>query len=255
MKALLLNRVTVLMGILLTAAASQALATVPHEPVPESYYRDLRPDYNRTWYIYKDNDTTPDGILDPGDILVQQFKNWWTPVSSGSQGLYDSNASSTGDLSSAPMNWATWQFWNNPGDPNNVAAYNYWLDRKPNTLSFYMSYSQLDNCDWYDPGFVYGADDANHPHQQEIARQRHQGRNGWTLGWVTGNYDDPNQTAGFANMDILVHNGKLDANVQRLGAQRLQPSGGHERRHRSGAQHRQDAGLDAVLGDAPPGHL
>jgi hypothetical protein len=210
MKTLPLNRVAVLMGIVVAIAAGQALAAVPHEPLPESYYRDLRSNYVRPWYIFKD--TTGEGVLNPGDTKVEQMKNWWTPVSSGSQGLYSDDLNATGDLTSAPQNWATFTLDANDPAKNNP-NYNYWLPRESNTIGFYMSYSQFDNCDWNDSSFVYGSN----PTQQDIVRQRHMGRNGWSMGWVIGNYNDPNQTAGFANMDIAVHDGKLDANIPGWG--------------------------------------
>jgi hypothetical protein len=204
-----------LLSLVMLAIAGQALGA--YEPTPQmGYYRDLRPDYNKTWYIFKD--TTEDGVLNPGDTYLNQMKNWWTPVSSGSQGLYNDDPNVTsGDLTSAPMNWATYTL--PGGDPNaNNPDYNYWLPRASNAVNFYMSYSQFDNNRWDDPNaFVYG--DPNNPTQHEIVRQRHEGRNGWNLGWVIGDYD-ANQTQTPTtqfNMDIAVHDGKLDSNVPSWG--------------------------------------
>ena len=215
MKTLALNRV-VWLALVTMAVVGQAVAdpVVPHEPnAQEGYYRELRSDYVRTWHIFKD--TTGEGILNPGDTSIEQFNNWWTPVSSGSQGLYDDHPSATGsDLNSGAQNWATYNLPDD--DPNkNDPNFNYWLPRQENTMSFYMSYSQFDNCDWQDPAFHPG----DNAVQQQMLRERHAGRNGWVLGWVINDID-PNASgtpAGTVNMDVAVHNGQLDTTVAGWG--------------------------------------
>ncbi|MGA2265018.1 MAG: PEP-CTERM sorting domain-containing protein [Phycisphaerae bacterium] len=191
-----------LLSLVMLALAGQALGA--YEPTPQQgYYRDLRSNYNNTWYIF--NDSNEDGILNPGDTYISQMKNWWTPVSSGSQGLYNDDPNVTsGDLTSAPMNWATYTL--PSGDPNaNNPNYNYWLPRANNAINFYMSYSQFDNCTWDDPNFKYGSN----PTQSAIVRQRHEGRGGWNLGWVIGdsNAELTQTPAGTFNMTVAVHDG------------------------------------------------
>lgn len=213
MKALVLNRV-VWLALVTAGLTAQAMGTtVPHEPTPQvGYYRDLRTDYVKQWYIFKD--TTGDGILNPGDTYVEKMKNWWTPVSSGSQGLYSDDPNATGDLVSAPENWATYTLPDAHPDKDNP-NYNYWLPRQDHTMSFYMTYSQFDNCAWHDPNFHYG----DTPTIENIIREMHSGRNGYGLGWVINDYDAAHtQTpAGFVNMDIAVHDGKLDTVIPSWG--------------------------------------
>ncbi|MCJ7543180.1 MAG: PEP-CTERM sorting domain-containing protein [Phycisphaerae bacterium] len=214
MKTLLLNRV-VWVTLVAVAVTGQAMGiTVPHEPLAQvGYYRPLRSDYVRSWYIFKD--TTGEGILNPGDTYVEQLNNWWTPVSSGSQGLYNDNPAATGtELSSAAQNWATYTLAGDHPDKDNP-NYNYWLPQESGTIGFYMSYSQFDNCAWHDPAFAPGSN----PTQRQIMREMHAGRNGWTLGWVINeiNPAGAGSPAGFVNMDVAVHNGKLDTNVPGWG--------------------------------------
>lgn len=185
---------------------------VPHEPTPEATYRELRPDYVRQWHIF--NDSQVDGVLNPGDTYVDSFQNWWSPVSSHSQATYKDHAGYGAgyDYSSAPMNWATYTL--DPSDPNrDNPNYNYWLPRQENSLSFYMTYSQFDNNDWANTN--YGDTELT----QDIVRQRNLERNGWALGWVSGDYDyqaSATSTVG-VNMDIYVHSGKLVTTVDDWG--------------------------------------
>jgi len=214
MRALLLDKVGALLVVLFAYGANGAFGSVlEHEPTPEPYYRSLRSDYVKDWYIFQD--TVTDGILNPGDALVAQFKDWWTPVSSGSQAVYSELIGATGDLHSSPMNWATYTL--PPAHPDkNDPLYNHWLLPDPsipndkNSIEFYMSYSQLDNCAWHDPNFIYGDNDV----QRQIVRDRHAGRNGWSLGWVTR---DNKGAGGSVKMDIFVHDGKLDADLSGWG--------------------------------------
>jgi len=214
MKALVLNRVAVAVFAAAIILAGQAGASVvPHEPDPQvGYYRPLRDDYVKDWFIYMD--TTVDGILNPGDTQVDQLKNWWTPVSSGSQALYSDNPAAGGDLTCAPQNWATYTLPEDHPDKNNP-NYNYWLPREEHTIGFYMTYSQFDNNAWHDPNFLYGDNIV----QQTIVRERHTGRNGWALGWVINDYDAPRtQTPeGYVIMDIAVHDGKQDTVIDGWG--------------------------------------
>ena len=216
MRTLLLNKVAVAFLIAASYGASGAIGSVPeHEPNSEPYFRPLRSDYVKEWFIFRDTNT--DGILNPGDTEVAQFKNWWTPVSSGSQYVYNENeqVGASGDLQGSPMNWATATLDANDTNKNNP-AYNHWLMPAPgvtqatktNSIDFYMSYSQLDNCAWQDPAFIYG--DANNATQRDIVRQRHAGRNGWNLGWVVR---DNKGAGGAMKMDFFVHNGKMDTNT------------------------------------------
>ena len=194
---------------------------VPHEPTPEPTYRDLRDNYVRTWDIY--NDSQLDGILNPGDTKVGQFMNWWSPVSSHSMATYGDhqNQGPGYDLTSAPMNWATYTL--DPADPNrDNPDYNYWLTREQNTLRFYMTYSQFDNNDWAVTN--YGDTQLT----QDIVRQRNLERNGWALGWVVHDYQgyegsSPQGQAGFVQMDIYVHRGALDTYIDGFGTSRSNP--------------------------------
>ena len=214
MKALVLNRV-VWVALLTAVLSGEAVAvTVPHEPMPQvGYYRPLRDNYVRQWYIF--NDETNEGILNPGDTSIETMKNWWTPVSSGSQGLYNDNVAATGtELNSAAQNWATYTLPDAHPDKNNP-NYNYWLPQQGNSIGFYMSYSQFDNCAWHDPAFAPGSD----PTQQQIMRDLHAGRNGYVLGWVIGAIDPngPGVDPHDLDMDVAVHNGKLNTTLGAWG--------------------------------------
>jgi hypothetical protein len=214
MRTLSLNKVVAALLAVATCGAGRVSGSVlEHEPNSEPYYRDLRADYVKDWYIFKD--TVTDGILNPGDTLVAQFKNWWTPVSSGTHAFYSDDPNATGDLQSSPMNWATSTLPDDHPDKNDP-AYNHWLLPPPsvpnnkNAINFYLSYSQLDNCAWHDPNFIYGDNNV----VRDIVRERHAGRNGWCMGWVTRDNKD---TGGSIKMDILIHDGKRDADVAGWG--------------------------------------
>ena len=179
----------------------------PQEPTPDPTFRALRSDYVKNWYIY--NDSNVDGILDPGDTFVRTFKNWWTPASSHSQYNY-SRDGGTGliygadsDINASPINYASHK---------NSGKEDFWLGLNPtadneHTIQFYMSYSQFDNNDWKG-GYTYSSD----PTIQAIVSQRHEYRNGWTLGWnihsERADNSNPQTLAGKVDMDIFIHNGR-----------------------------------------------
>lgn len=174
---------------------------------PDGNLRAPRTDYLKTWYIFSDENSVHgvvNGILDPGDKYIDEFKNWWTPISSHSQhnmsrdygsGLYEPEV----DIGSGPINGAASV---NPGLDN------YWLPREPNAIHFYMTYSQFDNGDW-----MGGYDNGQTGDTKTIMTERHQDRNGWALGWVTHEKNStpgnlPQTPAGTVKMDIFVHNGR-----------------------------------------------
>jgi len=194
---------------------------VPHEPTPDGAIRPLRTDYVTTWYIY--NDSLTDGILNPNDTAVETFQNWWTPVSAHTQHNYGDHQGLTAgdDWISGPMNFATSTLPSGHPDKNN-SSYNYWLPRDKNAIHFYMSYSQFDNIDWAMSG--------NSSTAEQIVRQRNMYRNGYTLGWVThdyqdseGNYAYDQTSAGFVEMDIFVHEGEHTLTVSGWGKSRSNP--------------------------------
>ena len=168
---------------------------VPVEPIPEASWRDLRTNHVQEWFIYNDSNT--DGILNPGDTAVESFQNWWTTVSSHSQYNYRNRAQANGeDWMGAPLNAAT-----------TLATNNYWFQREPNTIAFYISYSQFDNNDWKN-GFDYGGKTGA---MLDILKQRHQDENGWVLGYLSNANSDAAYNAaaaGSVKMDIFVHNGQ-----------------------------------------------
>ena len=168
---------------------------VPTEPTPEAGFRPLPDDYVKTWYIYNDRNTN--GILDPGDERIAEFRNWWTTLSAHTQHNYRQRSHAVGeDWASAPFNGASAT---NPDD-------NYWLPRKKNAIQFYMTYSQFDNNDWYG-GYDYGGKTGD---VLAILKQRNEFRNGWALGWLTHDLDPENtQTlAGKVEMDVFAHNAR-----------------------------------------------
>jgi len=207
----------------------QAAHATPSEPVPRSDWRDLRPGYVKTWYIFSDSNSVHgqvNGILDPGDKLVASFKNWWTPVSASTQhnytdgpygpfSYYYRTGNPNQDMPSGPMNFAS---------ATTPAAENYWLPRMKNAVQFYMTYSQFDNNDW---GGSFA--DGQTGDVKTILQQRNLTRNGWAMGWLTndltkddsGHYSSDQTVGGKVKMDVLVHDGKNDgtyvdsqANVQ-----------------------------------------
>ena len=171
-------------------------------PTPDGG-RALRPETVKTWYIYQENPANPDGILNPGDVLIDTFENWWTPVSSHSQ--HNISLDHGGgqfyhpddDIGSAPMSAASTT---NPAD-------NVWLPKAKNAINFYMTYAQYDNQDW-----VGGYTDGLGGNTLGVVSDRHAFRNGYALGWVTHekepNNSNPQTPAGFVEMDIFVHHGR-----------------------------------------------
>ncbi len=205
MKDLLLGRVLIALVVLLMIVPSVVRAA-PTEPVPDASFRDLRTDYVKTWYVY--NDSMVDGILNPGDTSVTTFENWWTPASSHSQHNYSRDGGSgviygaDSDIHSGPINYAS---------HNDPTKEDFWLGRTPaedkNTIQFYMTYSQYDNNDWKG-----GYTDNLTGDKLAIVKQRHETRNGYSLGWVTHaeepNNSNPQTYAGFVDMDIYIHDGR-----------------------------------------------
>jgi hypothetical protein len=196
-------------ALLLALSGGQVLAALVEPNVP-NWPRGLRPDYVKTWYIY--NDSKLDGILNPGDTFMATFKNWWTPVSSGTQHNYSAGPYGGGanpliyepndHKSSAPMSFASYP--DGLTDP-------YWMPNRPGAMQFYMTYSDIDN---QEPNFWSGL-----PTQdlRTMEIEAHRYRNGYAFGWLTGAMKvDPNtgayvndQTpAGTLAMSVYVHNGR-----------------------------------------------
>jgi len=205
-----------------------SLAGALNEPTPvaqgtvdgqDIVYRDLRPDYVRDWHIFSDQNLqhgVTNGILDPGDVHIETFKNWWTTESAHTQHNhwpYDTapfNLGPNDDRMSGPMNFAV----DDPTKPDE----NYWLEREKNTVTFYLTHSQYDNIDWP----TYGAGD-NPSATDEALAARNKYANGWALGWSTHDHLNPdgsytyNQTvSGRVKMDIFVHDGKVISQTQTL---------------------------------------
>jgi len=172
----------------------------------------LRPDFVRTWHIFSDEETN--GILDPGDIRIADFENWWTPVSAATQHAYEIGAppSSGPDYPSTPIDHQA----NN--SMNTVLG----LPQKAGTIGFYMTYSHLDNADYdrefYEAGpFGTGADHGP-------INQRERERNGFAMGWLTGEtvvqggqVVTNENVGGNVKMDIFIHEGKSDNNQAGTG--------------------------------------
>ncbi len=164
--------------------------------------RGLRPDAAKTWYIYKEDPNNSNGILDPGDVMINTAVNWWTPVSSHSQHNISLDHgggqfyATTDDIGSSPINGAA-----------ESGGVNFWLPKEKNAIHFYMTYSQFDNNPW-----VSGYDRGMSGDTLEVVGERHAFRNGWALGWVTHEKEpdnsNPQTVAGFVDMDIFVHNGR-----------------------------------------------
>lgn len=206
--------------LVLAIAAGSVFAT-PQLPTPQPLWRTPRTDYVKTWYIY--NDKNCDGILDAGDQKIAAFQNWWTPVSAHTQnnmapGPYGNNGFMYGPndhKSSAPMNFAS----------STNAMDNLWLPREKNTVAFYMTYSQFDNNNWatYNAG-LSGL-------EGNVVQNRNLNRNGWGLGWVTGdniqdgngNYSNDQTLIGTTKMDIYVHDGRANVNVPGFGPSSSSP--------------------------------
>ena len=188
---------------------------VPTNTAENVLYRDLRPDYVRDWYIFSDKNDVKgaNGILDPGDTYVSEFKNWWTVESAHTQYNYKKRSvfETAGDYMGAPMN---------PVSSN--AADNFWLSRESGVLNFYMTYSQFDNVDWPDYTEPNGADWYLKKKAELALRNRY--TNGWALGFVANDHQGDSNAAqydqtlaGRLKMDIFVHDGKRDTTYQDAG--------------------------------------
>ncbi len=198
----------VLVGAILALSIQAYAADLPPDfQTVDPTMRALRSDAVKTWYVYTDENTdhgVVNGILDPGDTQIATFQNWWTPISSHSQynmsvdygsGNYHPDV----DISAGPINGAASL---NPG------LSNYWLPREANAIHFYMSYSQWDNADWKG-----GYDNGQTGDTRTIMTERHENRNGYTLGWVTSEKNGapgalPQTPGGTVDMDIFVHSGR-----------------------------------------------
>ncbi len=200
-----------LLGAVLVSYGTASAANLK-EPLTVDSWRDLRTDYVTTWYIYNDNVT--DGILDPGDTMIDTFQNWWTAISSHSQHNYSDGSinpyggyftydDETDDIPSAPINgaWTT-----------DHSSPNFWLPMEKNQLTFYMSYSQFDNNDFTS---FYDSDPNLTPNQKEMLKERNINKNGYCLGWVSnkvvkdenGQYQHSSGVTTDVAMDIYVHDG------------------------------------------------
>ncbi|HUS46528.1 MAG TPA: PEP-CTERM sorting domain-containing protein [Phycisphaerae bacterium] len=196
----------------------------PQEPTASPDFRPLRDGYVKTWYIY--NDRNLNGILDPGDEKIAAFDNWWTPVSAHTQHNYeDGPYDRTGfmyapgeDMTSGPMNFAHLT----------DATKNYWLPMEENSIAFYMTYTQFDNNDF--ATFYQGKLPSSS--LRTLLTQRNMNRNGWALGWVTntikkdadGLVISDQTAAGQVAMDIYVHNGRGELQIDGFGASRSNPN-------------------------------
>jgi len=194
--------VVVLVAAVLVSALSVRAA--PMEPTENASYRPLRNDYVKDWYIF--NDQNLNGILDPGDEKVGQFKNWWTVISTHSQHNYKKRTgyNNGDDWGSGPYNGFT-----DPlpvGDPLRLSENNLWLPRQENAIHFYMTYSQFDNNDWKN-GYDW---DGKSGDRLDIVKARHEDRNGYAFGWLTHDNAATNTQAveGTVKMDVYVFKGK-----------------------------------------------
>jgi hypothetical protein len=184
--------------------------------------RELRSDAVRPWYVYAEGSQTTEGILNPGDTRVASFQNWWTPVSSGSQlnawptmgGTTFGNPDGTGDIPVSPGNFA-----NKTYDDPSVMSWG--PDQMPNTLAFYMTYSQSDNntSDYWANSF---GGTAVEQARSDYYVEKYAGTNGWGLGWtsnaVNPNHGGSGNVAGRVDMDVLVHNGVYSGIIDGFGS-------------------------------------
>ena len=168
----------------------------------------------RTWYIFSDLNNAVgavDGILDPGDTRIGEFKNWWTPVSAATQHGYEIGAPPIppGDTEypSTPIDHQP-KFTTNPLQG---------LPQKAGTIGFYLTYSHMDNAN-FDTEFL---DDGT---GQAVFNQRNRERNGYAMGWLTGEtvvdalgVVEYGTGQGNVKMDIFIHNGKSDNNAAGTG--------------------------------------
>ena len=219
-------KVSVLVFLAIAVGGSTSLGALL-EPLPRGDYRPLRTDYVKTWYIYSDLNVghgNTNGILDPGDTIIGTFKNWWTPVSSHSQHNYSDGPYGTmtyapgDDMASAPQNYANLT----------TASANYWIDGKPNTMQFFMSYSQFDNNDF--TTYFDNHPDIVSPDDKTVQKGRNMEQNGYVWGWNThevkfqnADFVNDQTPAGNVQMDIFVHNGQGTYNIAGLGTSRSNP--------------------------------
>lgn len=188
--------IRIFLAVLSLAVVCGIAVASPVEPTPSTQLRALRPDYIRSWYIYCDQETN--GILDPGDRMVNVMDNWWSTVSSGTQHTSVKNGNR---VNTAPMNHAV----------TDNAENNYWLPRANRELHFYMSYSQMDNNSI--ANFQSWVDPAEFPGYANFMAERHGDADGWHLGWVINDYtlaEDKGPSLGNFDMDIFVHNGRAN---------------------------------------------
>jgi hypothetical protein len=223
----MLNNLIGLGLLLVMLTATTGLAATIAEPDPtymvtEYGYRPLRSDAVKTWYLFAEGESTTEGILNPGDTMVATFKNWWTPVSSGTQmNAWATNGETTfgggldgdGDIPVDPGNFANKTY---PG--TDVVSWG--PDQMANTLAFYMTYSQSDNNTSTHWATSFGGTTIEQA-RSDYYVEKYAGTNGWALGW-TSNAVDPNHggsgnPAGRVDMDVLVHNGQYTGTIDGFG--------------------------------------
>ena len=173
----------------------------------EHTYRQRRTDYKREWHIY--GETNNDGLLTTKDKAVTKIKNWYTSAGSEDQATPVMQVGQT-----------TYEEGKNPrcvqtfGESDKKS--NYWINQeKQDRMTFYMTYSQLDNNSDQTISEIYKS-------SKEAAMQKEQAgdRNGWSLGWVTGGIPDDrsnNSQAGQMDMNIFVKDGKYHGTNSKYG--------------------------------------
>ena len=174
----------------------------------EDTYRKRRSDYKRDWYIY--GETNNDGLLTSKDKAITKIQNWSTSAGSEDQAtpVYKVGKH-TYKEGRAPRCVQTF------GEKNKNS--NYWINqKKKDRITFYMTYSQLDNNSHSTINNIYKS-------SKEAAMQREQAgnRNGWSLGWVAGGIPDDksnDKQAGQMNMNIFVKDGKYNGKNTKYGS-------------------------------------
>jgi hypothetical protein len=170
--------------------------------------RDLRTDFVRDWYIFAD--TKNDGILNPGDVRVAEFQNWWTPMSAATQHAYE--------IGAPPIPPGGTDYSSNPIDHQRTLAdpvtgnSTFYMPQKEGAIGFYMTYSSLDNADYINEY----TNDGGTP--TPTLQQRNSERNGYAMGWLTGAVEKNlsgteivyGPKTAEVKMDIFVHHGKTD---------------------------------------------
>jgi hypothetical protein len=176
-------------------------------------FRDLRPDFVRTWHIFAD--TVNDAILNPGDTRIAEFKNWWTPVSAATQHGHEIGAppAAGAEYPSTPIDHQA----------NYTTNAVHGLPQKAGTIGFYLTYSHLDNANFDKEFYNDGPPGAGTGH--DVLQQRNRERNGYAMGWLTGETVvdsagsvDLGTKTGNVKMDIFIHNGKSRNNAAGTGA-------------------------------------